>query len=60
MYIEPIVVDCQVARRASQTMAARFIAGSNIHEAERAILRLRQQRMAFTVDVLGEAAVSRR
>ena len=48
-----------VARRASQAMAARFIAGSNIRDVGRAILRLRQQRMAFSVDVLGETAISR-
>jgi RHH-type proline utilization regulon transcriptional repressor/proline dehydrogenase/delta 1-pyrroline-5-carboxylate dehydrogenase len=48
----------RAARRGSALMARSFIAGSNIEEAERAIRRLRRQRMAFTIDVLGEAALS--
>lgn len=47
------------ARWGSSIMAGSFVAGSNIAEAERAIRRLRGKRMAFTVDVLGEAAVSK-
>ncbi len=46
------------ARRGSVAMAQRFIAGSNPREAIRAIRRMRGQRLAFTIDVLGEAAVS--
>ncbi len=46
------------ARHGSVAMAHRFIAGSNIREAERAIRRMRSRQMAFTIDVLGEAAVS--
>jgi RHH-type proline utilization regulon transcriptional repressor/proline dehydrogenase/delta 1-pyrroline-5-carboxylate dehydrogenase len=46
------------ARKGSLMMAGSFIAGSNIEEAERAIRRLRARRLAFTVDVLGEAALS--
>lgn len=49
---------CWFAWKASTLMAGQFIAGSNIEEAERAILRLRKQRLAFTIDVLGEAARS--
>ncbi len=40
-------------------MAGRFIAGTTIEQAERAIVRLRDRQMAFTIDVLGEAALSR-
>ncbi len=47
-----------IARRSSLLMAGTFIAGSNIVEAERAILRLRRKKLAFTIDVLGEAALS--
>ena len=47
-----------VARRSSGLMAGSFIAGSNIAEAERAIRRLRGRQLAFTIDVLGEAALS--
>lgn len=49
-----------VAWRGAQLMAGRFIAGANPQEAERAIRRMRDQQLAFTIDVLGEAAVSRR
>ncbi len=47
-----------IARRSSEVMAGSFIAGSSIEQAEQAICRLRRQRMAFTIDVLGEAALS--
>lgn len=47
-----------VARRSASLMAGSFIAGSTLDEAERSIRRMRDQRMAFTIDVLGEAAVS--
>ena len=46
------------ARKSSMIMAGSFIAGSNVDEAVRAIRRLRGRRMAFTIDVLGEAALS--
>jgi len=47
------------ARKSSAIMAGSFIAGQNMGEAERSIQRLRRRKMAFTIDVLGEAAVSR-
>lgn len=47
------------ARRSALIMAGSFIAGSNVEEAERAIRRMRNQQLAFTIDVLGEAALSR-
>ena len=46
------------AWKAAVSMAQRFIAGENIQQAERTIRRMRDQRLAFTVDVLGEAALS--
>jgi len=49
-----------VAWRGALKMAGRFIAGTTVDEAQRAIRRLRDQGLAFTVDVLGEAALSRR
>ncbi len=49
-----------IAQRGAAIMASQFIAGSNPREAERAIVRMRGQRLAFTIDVLGEAALSRR
>ena len=53
----------QTAARASRMsallMARSFIAGSNVQEAERAIRRMRKRKQAFTIDVLGEAALSR-
>ncbi len=46
--------------RAARAMARRFIAGTTIDEAIAAIRRLRKRRLAFTLDVLGEAALSPR
>ena len=47
------------ARAASIAMAGNFIAGSNVEEALRTIRTLRERKLAFTIDVLGEAALSR-
>jgi RHH-type proline utilization regulon transcriptional repressor/proline dehydrogenase/delta 1-pyrroline-5-carboxylate dehydrogenase len=49
-----------VSQRTAATMARQFIAGSNPREAERAIMKMRGRGLAFTIDVLGEAALSRR
>ena len=46
------------ARTGAAVMAGSFIPGSNVVEAERALRKLRKKRQAFTIDVLGEAAVS--
>ncbi len=46
------------ARKNALRMARTFIAGSNAEEAIRTVQRLRKQRTAFTVDVLGEATTS--
>lgn len=50
----------RVSQRTAATMARQFIAGSNPREAERAIMKMRGRGLAFTIDVLGEAALSRR
>lgn len=47
-----------VARGGAVGMSHRFIAGSTPEQAERTILRMRGDSLAFTIDVLGEAAVS--
>ncbi|MCG3136621.1 MAG: 1-pyrroline-5-carboxylate dehydrogenase [Phycisphaerae bacterium] len=47
-----------VIRRGAAHMATRFVAGSNAAEAIATIQRLRRQRMAFTLDLLGEAITS--
>lgn len=41
-------------------MARNFIAGSNAAEAAKVVRELRKRRMTFTVDILGEVAVSER
>ncbi|MCS6977734.1 MAG: L-glutamate gamma-semialdehyde dehydrogenase [Gemmatales bacterium] len=46
------------ARWGASRMAQRFIAGSNLQEALDALARLRKARMAFTVDLLGEAVLT--
>ena len=42
----------------AEHLARRFIAGSNIEEAVKAVERLRDASLAFTVDLLGEATVT--
>src|SRR5205085_1592083 len=44
----------KAARSNAERLARRFIAGSNLDEALDAVGRLRQRRLAFTVDLLGE------
>ncbi len=46
------------ARRNAKRMAQRFIAGATTEEALAAIDRLRRQKLAFSLDILGEATVS--
>jgi RHH-type proline utilization regulon transcriptional repressor/proline dehydrogenase/delta 1-pyrroline-5-carboxylate dehydrogenase len=46
------------ARRGARQMARKFIAGSNVAEALRAIERMRARRLAFTIDLLGEATIT--
>ncbi len=45
-------------RRNASRMAQRFIAGASAAEALTAIRKLRRQRLAFTLDLLGEAILS--
>src|SRR5438552_10485292 len=46
------------ARWSIGRMARRFIAAANVDEAIQAALRLRRQRLAFTIDLVGEAILS--
>jgi len=48
------------ARNSAQRFARRFIAGTNLDEALATIAHLRRQRLAFTVDLLGEATITER
>ncbi len=48
----------ELARLGCGTMAQQFIAGSTPEEAISAVLRLRGQGMAFTLDVLGETVIA--
>jgi RHH-type proline utilization regulon transcriptional repressor/proline dehydrogenase/delta 1-pyrroline-5-carboxylate dehydrogenase len=54
----PAKLAARFARFGARTMSHRFIAGSTPDEAVRTIRRMRDQQLAFTIDVLGEAAVS--
>lgn len=47
------------ARGMALRMARNFIPGTNLDEAQRAFRKLRERRLASTIDVLGEAALSR-
>lgn len=46
------------ADRNAKRMARRFIAGSNVPEAIDAVGKLRKRRLAFTIDLLGEATIT--
>ncbi len=46
------------AKSNAEKMARKFIAGSNVQEAVQAVEKLRQQKLAFTVDLLGEATIT--
>jgi len=46
------------ARKGAERMARRFIAGSNVPEAVAAVKAMRARRLAFTIDLLGEATVT--
>ncbi|MBI1918838.1 MAG: L-glutamate gamma-semialdehyde dehydrogenase [Planctomycetes bacterium] len=48
----------RTAYASAERLARRFIAGSNINEALRAIAALRRRKLAFTVDLLGEATIT--
>jgi RHH-type proline utilization regulon transcriptional repressor/proline dehydrogenase/delta 1-pyrroline-5-carboxylate dehydrogenase len=48
----------RVARSNAERLARRFIAGSNIAEALATIAALRRRKLAFTVDLLGEATIT--
>jgi RHH-type proline utilization regulon transcriptional repressor/proline dehydrogenase/delta 1-pyrroline-5-carboxylate dehydrogenase len=46
------------ARSNAERMARKFIAGSNVAEAVQAVWRMRTRRLAFTIDLLGEATIT--
>ena len=46
------------AKKNAETMARKFIAGSNVPEAVAAVQAMRAKELAFTIDLLGEATVT--
>ncbi len=48
----------KVAKGNAETMARKFIAGSNVEEAIEAVQALRSQNLGFTMDLLGEATIT--
>ncbi|MCC6419498.1 MAG: L-glutamate gamma-semialdehyde dehydrogenase [Gemmataceae bacterium] len=48
----------RLARTNAERLARRFIAGSNLDEARRAVAAMRRRSLAFTVDLLGEATIT--
>ncbi len=48
----------RMARSSARRLARKFIAGSNIKEVLKAISRMRNQSLGFSVDLLGEATIS--
>jgi len=47
-----------LAHRSAERLARRFIAGTNVAEALHTIAGLRQRNLGFTIDLLGEAAIT--
>src|SRR5206468_3990275 len=47
-----------LTRWSARRLARKFIAGSNIPEAVDAVAALRKRKLAFTVDLLGEATIT--
>ncbi|MEB3215985.1 MAG: L-glutamate gamma-semialdehyde dehydrogenase [Nostocales cyanobacterium 94392] len=54
----PGQVAATTVSKAVETLAHRYIAGENIKQALKSIERLRKEKMAFTVDLLGEAVIT--
>ena len=48
----------QAARASAGVMARKFIAGATPDEARQTVMALRNRRLAFTADLLGEAVIS--
>jgi len=48
----------KVAKGNAETMARKFIAGSNVGEAIAAVQAMREKQLAFTMDLLGEATIT--
>src|SRR5687768_475682 len=46
------------AQTGAKQMARKFIAGSNVAEAVEAVRAMRNRRLAFTIDLLGEATIT--
>ena len=44
--------------KAIETLAYKYIAGKNLKEVTKTVERLRKEKMAFTIDLLGEAVIS--
>ncbi|MEO0686189.1 MAG: proline dehydrogenase family protein, partial [Cyanobacteria bacterium J06649_11] len=54
----PGKVAATTVSKSVETLAHRYIAGENIKQALKSIERLRKEKMAFTVDLLGEAVIT--
>lgn len=52
------MLGAQIVRKSVKEMAQQFIAGEDAPDAMRRLRRLRKEKLAFTVDLLGEFAVS--
>jgi len=54
----PGQIAAKTVSTAVETLAHKYIAGENIKQAIKTIERLRQEKMAFTLDLLGEAVIT--
>ncbi|MBW4646351.1 MAG: L-glutamate gamma-semialdehyde dehydrogenase [Goleter apudmare HA4340-LM2] len=54
----PGQVTAKTVATAVQTLAYKYISGENIQQVIKAVERLRKEKMAFTIDLLGEAVIT--
>ena len=54
----PAQIAAATITKAVEALAHKYIAGENIRQVIKTIDRLRQEKMAFTIDLLGEAVIS--
>jgi RHH-type proline utilization regulon transcriptional repressor/proline dehydrogenase/delta 1-pyrroline-5-carboxylate dehydrogenase len=54
----PALLAAATITKAVEALAYKYIAGENIQEVIKTIERLRKEKMAFTIDILGEAVIT--
>ncbi len=55
---QPAKIAAKAVKKSVETLAYKYIAGENIQEVIKTVERLRKEKMAFTIDLLGEAVIA--